>query len=197
MSNSKEPSTFNLQHSTFNLQHSTVNLQPSTVNRLVAVLVLFAVLTLPSTRADAQLLQVKQTVFGMDCAPCAYGLEKRLKNLDGVTEAQVSLNEGLATTEMTTQSRLKLSMIREAIRESGFSAEDAVIRARGTLKQEDGRWIFEVPGGEHFAVEQPPGDQPTKQGFEQGRVVLSGRVAKGEPDEHGGYKLQILTAGTP
>ncbi len=165
-------------------------------SRFTTVLVLFAGLALAPARANAQLLEVKQTVFGMDCAPCAYGLEKRLKKFDGVTKARVSLNEGLASTDLAKHSRIKLSMIREAIRESGFSAEDAVIRAAGTLRQEGSRWIFELPSGEHFVVQQTRTDERASQALKPGRVTITGRVAKDDPDERGGYRLELLTVGT-
>lgn len=162
----------------------------------MTIMVLSAGLAFAPTRASAQLLEVKQTVFGMDCAPCAYGLEKRLKKLAGVTKARVSLNEGLASTELAKQSRIKLGVIREAIRESGFSAEDAVIRAAGTLKQEGSRWIFELPGGEHFVVQQTRTVEPAGRALKPGRVIITGRVDENDPDERGGYELEILTVAT-
>ena len=44
----------------------------------------------------AQLVKVDQEVFGMDCAPCAYGLERGLKKMDGLERVKVSLNDGKA-----------------------------------------------------------------------------------------------------
>lgn len=44
-----------------------------------------------AARAEANgLLEVEQAIFGMDCAPCAYGVERSLKRLPGAQRVQVS-----------------------------------------------------------------------------------------------------------
>lgn len=161
--------------------------------RYVVLLLLLGASASTPTSAGAQLLEVKQTVFGMDCAPCAYGLEKRLRNIEGVQEVRVSLDEGLAATELARNGRVRLNTIREAIRESGFSAEDAVIRARGTLRQENGRWTLVLPSGEHFVLGQL--SDSVRRSLKPGPAAITGRVAKGDPDERGGYRLELITIG--
>ena len=160
--------------------------------KTVFAVCLFVGFTMASMPAYAQLLEVKQTVFGMDCAPCAYGLEKRLKKIEGTTKARVSLNEGLATIDLAKANRVKLSTIREAIRESGFSAEESTIRATGTLMLEDGHWIFEVGTGEKFVLEEKQRDR-AYQNLKPGHATIKGRVSKGEVDERGSYRLHILS----
>lgn len=58
-------------------------------------------------RADG-LIQAEQTIFGMDCAPCAYGTEQSLKKLAGVTSVTVSLNEGKASVTFAPDSETTL-----------------------------------------------------------------------------------------
>jgi len=159
---------------------------------LITVLLLSAAQAFSPAQARGQLLEVNQTVFGMDCAPCAYALEKRLKKIERVTKARVSLNEGLASTELAKESRIRLSTIREAVRESGFSAEHAVIRAAGTLKQESGRWIFVLPGGAFFVLEGSNTAEGAYPDLKPGRAVVTGSVGKGEPGEGGSYELKLL-----
>lgn len=157
---------------------------------------LFAGLTVASIPAHAQLLEVKQTVFGMDCAPCAYGLEKRLKKIEGTTKARVSLNEGLAAIDLAEENAVKLGTIREAIRESGFSAEGSTIRAAGTLKQEAGGWIFDVESGERFVLEEAAQGDSAFQNLKPGRATITGLVPKGEADERRTYRLQLLSVSS-
>ena len=38
---------------------------------------------------SGQIARVDQEVYGMDCAPCAYGLERGLKKMDGLQEVRV------------------------------------------------------------------------------------------------------------
>lgn len=156
--------------------------------RTLALCLLTIALLAAPERAEAQLLEVRQTVFGMDCAPCAYGLEKRLKKIDGVTSARVSLNDGLATAALDGEAPTRLATIREAIRESGFAAQEAVVTARGTLRQAGGVWVLVLPGGERFVV-----DAGTT-ALTAGRRTLTGRVAKGGPDGGGAFRLVLETS---
>ncbi len=103
--------------------------------------------------AQAQLLEVKQTVFGMDCAPCAYGLEKRIQKMDGVQSVSVSLNDGLLTADLKQTNALTLQGIRKAVEESGFKAKEATISASGTITKNDaGNYILETGTGERFML---------------------------------------------
>ena len=168
----------------------------TTAIRIAFAVLLFAGFTMASMPAQAQLLEVKQTVFGMDCAPCAYGLEKRLKKIDGTTKAQVSLNEGLAAIDLAAKNTVQLGTIREAIRESGFSAEESTIQATGTLKQNAGRWVFEIGNGERFVLEKRAEGDPIYQDLKPGRATITGLVPKGEANERGTYRLQVLSVSS-
>lgn len=48
----------------------------------IALIIVMAVFGTFSS--NAQITKVDQEVFGMDCAPCAYGLERGLKKMDGI-----------------------------------------------------------------------------------------------------------------
>lgn len=159
-----------------------------TRNRLPRLLALFAAsMLLTPEGAQAQILEVRQTVFGMDCAPCAYGLEKRLKKIDGVTSARVSLNEGLATAHFDGEAPTRLATIREAIHESGFAAQEALVTVRGTLRKAGAAWSLVLPSGERFVVEAG-GAKLTA-----GQRTLTGSVAKGVPDD-GAYRLVVASS---
>lgn len=121
---------------------------------------------------NAQLRTVDQTVFGMDCAPCAYALEKRIKRMDGVRAVRVSLDNGLARIEFEPEHPTTLKALRAAVAESGFSAQDAEVRVRGTLQKDSDRWTLTAED-ERFVLRDPPA------GAESGSVVtLAGRVPK-------------------
>lgn len=108
-----------------------------TLNQTIArtVVVASMLLTLGVSQAAAGLIEVDQTVFGMDCAPCAYGMEKGLKKLDGVKRVEVSLNKGKAVLELSPGNKLTLGQIRDAVRRSGFTPKDATVSLTGTLKR--------------------------------------------------------------
>ena len=149
-------------------------------------LLLLALLLVPAP-AHAQLQEVRQTVFGMDCAPCAYALERRLGGLDGVEGVTVSLNEGEAVVRLAAENRADLGGLREAVREAGFDPRETTLRVAGTLRQEGRRWVLVTPSGERFHVESAAGDAARTALRERAghRVVVTGRVAEGEPSEAG------------
>lgn len=143
------------------------------------------------TAADAQLQEVRQTVYGMDCAPCAYAQENRLKALDGVQQATVSLNEGVAILRLSPENEITLEQIRKAVRKSGFSPQEAVLTLQGTLSQEHGRWILTTPAQKRYRLAEP-GEITSASGD---AVTVTGTVSSGEkPDS--GWALQVTTIET-
>ena len=83
--------------------------------------------------ANSQIVKVNQTVFGMDCAPCAYGLERGLQKLDGIEKVKVSLNEGKAFLNLAADNSLTLQKIHEEVENNGFSPRDAEVTLKGTV----------------------------------------------------------------
>ena len=89
----------------------------------------------------------------MDCAPCAYGLEKRIKNIDGVQSASVSLNQGLLTATFEKENTLTLQRIREAVEQSGFKGKEANLTVTGTVTEDkDGNFVLVTGAGERFIL---------------------------------------------
>lgn len=126
----------------------TVN-APALIKRLLLGVSIGA-LVLPA-HADG-LTHVEQTIFGMDCAPCAYGVEQGLKKLPGVTGVRVSLNEGRANIALSANSSTTLEGIRNVVRENGFTPKNARITVVGTLVRADGETWLEVPGSPRYRL---------------------------------------------
>ncbi len=88
------------------------------------------------------LREVDQTIFGMDCAPCAAGVEQSLSKLQGVTSVRVSLNQGKAVIALGPNNRTTLAQIREVIRHNGFTPKEARATLVGRMVREGDRlWI--------------------------------------------------------
>ncbi|MEX1085211.1 MAG: cation transporter [Steroidobacteraceae bacterium] len=92
------------------------------------------------------LTRVEQTIFGMDCAPCAYGIEHGLKRLSDVTDVRVSLNAGVAIVALTPGSTTTIENIRKVIRDNGFTPKAALVVVTGTLVRVDGHTWLEASG---------------------------------------------------
>ncbi|MCP9290553.1 heavy-metal-associated domain-containing protein [Gracilimonas sediminicola] len=152
------------------------------------LLLLTLILSLPIT-ANAQLLKVEQTVFGMDCAPCAYGLEKRIHKLDGVAKANVSLNKGLLEIFLLENNSLTLSVIRDAVKDSGFEPQSAEITAKGVLRKDnEGRFVLNVSEQSQLLLHH---DSSLFNKLNE--MIGKSIVVSGEIGEDSNSKLNVLT----
>jgi len=79
--------------------------------------------------AEKPIKKAKIKISGMNCASCALNVEKSLKNLDGVDEAQVNLNIEEADVEFDPE-KLKLSELESAVENAGYG----VVNEKVTLK---------------------------------------------------------------
>jgi len=98
------------------------------------------------------LQELDQTIFGMDCAPCAAGVEQSLRKLPGVRSVRVSLNEGKAVVALSPGSRTTIGQIREVIRHNGFTPREARAVLVGRVVQEGDRWLIDT-GSQRFVLE--------------------------------------------
>lgn len=60
-------------------------------------------------------------VDGLACPFCAYGIEKRLNKVDGVTDVQVDVGESLVHVTMQEGKTLTEDGARQAVDEAGFT----------------------------------------------------------------------------
>ncbi|NDV45332.1 heavy-metal-associated domain-containing protein [Flagellimonas sediminis] len=129
---------------------------------------------------SGQIARVDQEVYGMDCAPCAYGLERGLKKMDGLQEVRVSLNDGKAYLGLAEKNDLTLRSIQEEVKKNGFSARKAEVVLMGNATKEDGQWYIETDN-ERFAVSQNTSIELVQK-LAVGRTTLSGTVQDEDDD---------------
>jgi copper chaperone CopZ len=142
---------------------------------------------------QAQIHEIDQTIYGMDCAPCAYSVENRMKRMDGARNVTLSLNRGNTTAEFTPESGVTLKEIRDAIRKGGFDAREATLRLTGTLNREGETWTVILPTGEKFQLDQYEHVISVNE-LEQhtGReITLTGHVEKGYSPPEKGWVLKV------
>lgn len=80
--------------------------------------------------------QVKEAVIGVDgftCSLCAKGVEGQLKGLDFVKSVKTDLKATTFTLTFYPDKNIKLSELRDAIIDGGFSLRDITLTADGTL----------------------------------------------------------------
>ncbi|MFB6273598.1 MAG: heavy-metal-associated domain-containing protein [Salinibacter sp.] len=66
---------------------------------------------------------VVAAVNGLSCPFCAYGLEKKLKGLDGVTDVVVLLEKGKVQLKVAEGTTLSKKKIKKATKDAGFTAK--------------------------------------------------------------------------
>lgn len=85
---------------------------------LRALLVLFLLINL-SLGKDILL-----KVDGLACAFCAWGLEKKLKKLEGVERVNISLNKGTVLIQFKEGVEVEEEVLKRIVKESGFKLRE-------------------------------------------------------------------------
>jgi len=65
---------------------------------------------------------IKIWVDGLACPFCAYGLEKKMKKLEGIENLSVNLNSGFITFETTSKKIPSEEILKKLVKEAGFVA---------------------------------------------------------------------------
>jgi copper chaperone CopZ len=110
------------------------------------IVVALAILALSLLPAHAEYQQVKLTVFGMDCAPCAHAIHVSMKGIQGVNTVDVDLNTGLVSINLDSGNKATMRQFNEAVERNGFTHKDADIVARGMLSGTADAPVLEIAG---------------------------------------------------
>lgn len=78
-------------------------------------------LLLWSLAAYASGTQYVMRVDGLACPYCAYGIEKKLKKIEGVNEIEVDLDKGLVTVNAREGVELTESQMVQLFKDAGFT----------------------------------------------------------------------------
>jgi copper chaperone CopZ len=102
--------------------------------------------------ARAEYKRIRLKVYGLDCELCARGVSASVHRLDGVRSVALSLRTGILEIELIPGNTLRMSDLRNRIRENGFRPMEATVTAVGRLNGSR----FEVLGtGESYDVSVP------------------------------------------
>jgi copper chaperone CopZ len=88
------------------------------------IVLLFSIVTSTAVNAqtnDQELNYVKVEVKGLACPFCAYGLEKKLKEVDGVKSIKIDFVEGLAYLAVLQSNKPTKETLERIITDSGFT----------------------------------------------------------------------------
>lgn len=95
---------------------------------LATALALTGALTLSATWAAAQRPAkedggpriIEVTILGMVCPFCSYGVQQKMKGLEGVTDLKIDLEEGIATLTVANGKDLSNELLLQTVKDAGF-----------------------------------------------------------------------------
>jgi mercuric ion binding protein len=68
--------------------------------------------------------QITIRVDGLSCPFCAYGLEKRLKRLDGAEKVQIDIDQGMAKITVSQGKTIDENQLKKAVLDAGFTPKE-------------------------------------------------------------------------
>ena len=97
--------------------------------------------------AYAGVSSLSVAVNGMACPFCAFGVEKRLKTVNGVAAVTVDMKTGTAMVTAHPDMSIRYQDVPQAVRDSGFTAGDIQITVNGHIEiGKDDNLIFRFDG---------------------------------------------------
>jgi copper chaperone CopZ len=155
----------------------------------IALIMIMAILGTVSSKAQIQ--KIDQVVYGMDCAPCAYGLERGLKKMDGLKNVRVSLNDGKAYLELSENNSLSLRQIQNEVEKNGFSAKKAEVVIEGKLTNKNGAFELET-GTETYSIAAGTSDDLNSK-LKPGTIKVKGIVQDEEDGSLSGtWQIKLI-----
>lgn len=86
---------------------------------VIFLVLIFAIFFHPMISFAKQKVSVE--VAGLSCPFCAFGLEKKLKQLPGVEKVVIKINEAKAEIEVADGKKITRGQIEQAVKEAGFT----------------------------------------------------------------------------
>ena len=93
------------------------------MKKLIAIMLLTLVWNIAAFAAGTQ---YQMRVDGLACPYCAYGIEKKLKKIDGVEKIDVDLNKGLVTVNVAEGVQLSEARMSQLFKDAGFTYRSMV-----------------------------------------------------------------------
>ncbi len=108
---------------------------------LVVLVLLLSIIngtTVIAQTNDQELTYVKVEVKGLACPFCAYGLEKKLKETDGVKSIKIDIEEGLAYLSVLKSQKPTKETLENIVTDAGFTPSSIVFSEKPfTIKDEN------------------------------------------------------------
>ena len=105
---------------------------------------LIAISLLAPSTAQAEILGARLRVNGMACPFCAFGIEKKLRAVDGVEQVEVLLDEGEIQLVLSAGNGATVEVFEEAVTRAGFELSGLRLEVQGTVSGGPGQAVLQA-----------------------------------------------------
>ncbi len=102
--------------------------------------------------SHAQLLRAELKVNGLTCPFCAFGIEKKLRAVNGVEEVDVLLDEGEVRLTLAAGNTATVGALENAVEEGGFGLAGLRVEVQGVVNGRDGDPLLEANDAVRFRL---------------------------------------------
>lgn len=163
-------------------------------NLMFSLLTAAALISGASINASAQVETATVKLDGLSCAFCAYGLEKRLKKVEGVEKVEIKVDQGTANLTLKKGKTLSIEAVEKAVKDGGFTPREISLTVTGRLIERYGRTVLAIPDGEEiFLVEPKEQIQKIKEALKSAdkAVRLTGKLSQERAEGHAGHPYAL------
>ncbi len=105
---------------------------------VLSLIFFFSLSTTNAQTSSNEITYVKVEVKGLACPFCAYGLEKKLKELKGIETIKIDVEEGLAYLTTLTSQKPTKETLEKIVTDAGFTPSSVVFSKKPfNLKDEN------------------------------------------------------------
>ena len=147
------------------------------------------------TSAPAQVEKVEIRVDGLSCPFCAYGLEKKLEDIEGVGEVKINIDKGVAALQSKQEESIGVEKLESMVKDAGFTPREITATVVGNAGQRDGTPIFLASGSDvEFILKENEELQTLRSKLKGSEklVRITGRLTYETPEGHHAHPY-ILT----
>ncbi len=146
----------------------------------LAAVLLGLLLALPPSAGRAEILYSELRINGLVCPFCAFGIEKKLRNVEGVERVTVLLDEGVVQLEFAERNAVTFGELRDAVSAAGFELAGLKVEVRGRIEAgDDGKILVATPDLRLRLVGDPTDEPPSERVTRFGTVE---RIGSDLPD---------------
>lgn len=161
---------------------------------IVSILMGFLMLLSFTQAVEAGIERLTLRVDGLACPFCAYGLEKKIIKIKGVSSYDVDMKEGKVFIGLEPDAQIELNSLYKAVKEAGFTLRSISLRAKGKIGQsEEGLFLVVRGSDEKFFLFE---SEALAKKYHQGEIskTLSENLEK-KLLEIKNYKKEVLIEG--